>query len=186
MRLPALALLSALAACATAPGTTASTGAPVTNPTVMIDANGKVIRTSDMGTATSVTAGPAETLRAFAAAYDSVGIHPDIVDPARQLVSRSTMTVSRTLNGARLSTLFDCGEGMSGSRADLGRVTFSITSRVVGTASPVDVSTWIDASVMANDGAAASSVRCGSRGAIEEQIRRVAFRQLGIVDRRAQ
>ncbi|NUQ21658.1 MAG: hypothetical protein HOQ09_11970 [Gemmatimonadaceae bacterium] len=179
MRTPLVALLVACAACAST-ATTAGSTAVSANPEVLTDAHGNVLRTTDVAATTTVDAKPTDLLRALVASYDAVGVPADVVDPAQQLVSRTSMTMSRTFKGARLSALFDCGQGQFGPRADDGRVTLSIASRVVGSAAPVSLTTRVDASVMPNDGAASSRVRCGSRGILEERIRREAFRQLGI------
>lgn len=181
MRLSFLVLLVFCGACAT---TSASAGSVATAaaPAVLTDPYGNVERTVDLAATATVAAKPADVVRALAAAYESLGIAADLVDSAQQLVARGKATVSRNLGGERLSVLFDCGQGQFGPRADDGRVTFSVASRVAGTAAPVNLTTRVEASVMPNDGAASGRIRCGSRGVLEERIRRHVYTQLGLPD----
>ena len=181
MRLSLLALLVLCAACASTPASAGSV-ATAAAPEVLVDPYGNVERTVDLAATTTIAASPADVVRALAAAYESIGIPADLVDPAQQLVARSKATVSRNVRGERLSVLFDCGQGQFGPRADDGRVTFSVASRVAGTAAPVNVTTRVEASLQANDGAASGRVRCASRGVLEERIRRQVLAQLGIPD----
>ena len=180
MRLTPLVLAALCAACATT-GTPGPTSA-ASSPEVLTDGHGNVIRTVDAAASTTVNAAPANVVRALAEAYEVVGLAADVVDPARQVVSRSAIAFSRTLKGERLSTLFDCGQGQFGPRADDGRVTVTVSSRVAGAAAPVTVNTQVEASVMPNDGASSSRVRCGSRGLLEERIRRLTLEHLGLPD----
>jgi hypothetical protein len=182
MRFSLLALALCVG-CATTGGVPGPSAA-ATTPEVVTDGHGNVIRTVDAAASVSINAAPADVQRALVAAYESVGLAPDIVDPTSQVVSRSAVAFSRTLQGERLSSLFDCGQGQFGPRADDGRVTVVMTSRVAGSAAPVRVNTQVDASVVSNEGASTGRVRCGSRGILEERIRRAVFTQLGLPDPR--
>lgn len=181
MRYPFLALLALCGACAPA-GPTPGSAAPSSTPEVLIDEHGKVYRTVDVANTSTVDAKPADVVRALAASYDAVGIPADVVDPANQVVARSSITMARAFKGQRLSALFDCGQGQIGPRADDGRVTFSLTSRVSGTTAPVSLTTRIDASVVPNDGTSSNRIRCASNGILEERIRKQTLLQLGIAD----
>lgn len=181
MRLPLLALLALCGACGSTVASTARAPSATTRD-VLTDENGRVMRTVDLAATATIDANPADVVRALAASYEAVGIPANVVDPAQQLVSRTSMTLSRALRGDRLSVLFDCGQGQFGPRADDGRVTLGIASRVSGSAAPVSLTTRVDAALMPNDGAASSRIHCGSRGIIEERIRREVYRQLGIPD----
>ena len=179
MRLPFFALLALCAACGTTVATTGSARSAAARE-VLTDENGRVMRTVDLAATATIDASPADVMRALAASYDAVGTPANVVDPAQQLVSRTSMTISRALRGDRLSVLFDCGQGQFGPRADDGRVTLGIVSSVAGSAAPIRLTTRVDASLMPNDGAASSRIHCGSRGILEERIRREVYRQLGI------
>ena len=181
MRYAFPALLALCGACAP-PGPTPGSAAPASTPEVMIDQRGKVYRTVDVANTTTMDAKPADVVRALAASYDAIGIPADVVDPARQLVSRSSITMARAFKGQRLSALFDCGQGQILAHADDGRVTFSLTSQVSGTAAPVSVTTRIDASVVPNDGTSSNRMRCASTGVLEERIRKQTLLQLGIAE----
>lgn len=179
---PAILLVLVLSTGCASAGAPATASGTATHPEVLTDEHGNVIRTTDAAAAISINASPAEVLRAVAVGFEAAGIPADVVDPAQQIVARSSITVSRQLKGERLSAFFDCGQGQFGPRADDGRVTMAVTSRVIGSAAPVTVTTRIEASLMPNGGASSSRIRCGSRGILEERIRREAFRQLGLTE----
>jgi hypothetical protein len=178
MRLFFPAVFALAAGCATAGGVATSPSA--TTPAVLTDEHGKVFRTTDAPAATTVNVGPAEAIKAFAAGYEAAGVTPDVVDPGQRIVARSAISFSRTLKGDRLSEYFDCGDGQFGPRADDGRISASLTTRVSGDAAPVTVTTQVEAYVQLNEGTSSGKIRCGSRGTLEERIRRAAFRQLGL------
>lgn len=181
MRLTPIVLAALCAACATTGGMSGPSST-ASAPEVATDDHGNVIRTIDAAASTNMNAAPAEVVRALAEAYTVIGVAADIVDAGRQVVARTPIAFSRRLKGERLSALFDCGQGQFGPRADDGRVTVSVSSRVTGASAPVRVSTQVEASLMPNDGASSSRVRCGSRGVLEERIRRVTLQHLGLPD----
>jgi hypothetical protein len=164
-----------VAACASTPN-----AAPDTNPAVLIDQNGRVYRTTEAPAAASFAASPDSTFRAVVAAYNALGIEPSTVDPAGRVVARQHFVLRSRFQGKPLSSSFDCGNGQTGPRADQGRITADITSRVVGTGSGSSVSTTIDASLVPNDGASRDPIRCASHGGIEESLRKEIAMQLGL------
>ena len=172
--LPAL-LAVAAAACASTPNAT-----PDTSPPVLIDPSGGVLRTTDAATTASFAAPPDSTFRAVVAAYNALGIEPLTIDPAGRVVGRQRFVLRSRFAGKPLSSFFDCGESQTGPRADQGRITADITSRIVGTGSGSSVATTIDASVVPNDGVSRDPIRCVSHGGIEENLRRQVSMQLGI------
>lgn len=172
-----LATIALVAACATTPSTNAT---PNTAPEVLIDETGRVYRTTDAAATATFPRSADSTFRALSAAYSELGMAPSTVDPAQRLVARQRLILRSRFQGERLSSAFDCGTGQFGPRADEGRVTADITSRVVPTETGSTVTTSIQASLTANDGASRDPIRCVSNGKIEEKLRREVSNQLGV------
>jgi len=172
--LTALLVLGA-GACASTPN-----AAPDTNPAVLIDPSGGVLRTSEGAATASFAAPPDSTFRAVVAAYNALGIEPSTIDPAGRVVGRQHLVLRSRFAGKPLSSSFDCGATQTGPRADQGRITADITSRIIGTGSGSSVSTTIDASLVPNDGVSRDPIRCVSHGGIEENLRRQVSMQLGL------
>lgn len=154
--------------------------APDTNPAVLIDQNGRVYRTTESATAATFAASPDSTFRAVVAAYNALGIEPSLVDAPGRVVARQHFVLRSRFRGKPLSSAFDCGNGQTGPRADQGRITADLTSRITGTGSGSAVSTTIDASLVPNDGVSRDPIRCVSHGGIEESLRKEVSMQLGL------
>ena len=174
--IPAILSLVASAACVSS----APRSAPDTTPEVLIDQSGRVIRTTESPTEMAFPTSVDSTFRAVTAAYTALGIEPSSVDPATRVVSRQHMILRSRFQGKLLSTAFDCGGGQFGPRADQGRITADITSRVAARGSASAVTTTIEASLVPNDGASRDPIRCVSHGGIEESLRREVSMQLGV------
>lgn len=172
----ALALASS-AACATS---SSSAGAPNTTPEVLVDQDGRVYRTTDSPTATAFVTPPDSTFKAVVAAYTTLGLEPSTIDPASRVVGRQHMLLRSRFQGEPLSAVFDCGAGQFGPRADQGRITADITTRVIASGSGSSMSTMIQASLVPNDGASRDPIRCVSHGRIEERLRREVSINLGL------
>ncbi len=171
-------IVACLTACVAA--ATPGTATPDMTPTVLIDENGRVYRTTDVAARASFTASADSTFRAVVASYSALGIEPSFVDPEKRMVIRQHMLFRGKFQGRRLSEFFDCGTGQFGPRADDGRVLADVTSRVTPNGAGATLTTTIEASLTANDGVARDAIRCVSHGAIEEQLRRDASNRLGI------
>jgi hypothetical protein len=172
-----LAALVVVAGCATAPGTNTT---PNTAPEVLIDQSGRVYRTTEAAATASFTTPADSTFRALARAYGELGMEPTTVDPAQRIVARQRLLLRSRFEGERLSTAFDCGSGQFGPRADEGRITADLTSRVAVTESGSTVTTSIQASLTTNDGASRDPIRCVSNGRIEEKLREKVSMHLGV------
>lgn len=174
----ALAGLATLTlACASA---RSAAGTPDMTPAVLVDESGHVYRTTDAPAAMRFPTSPDSTFRAVVAAFTALGLEPSAVDPAGRIVSRQRMVFRSRFQGERLSSIFDCGVGQFGPRADEGRILADITTRVVASGAGSSVSTMIKASLTPNDGVARDPVRCVSNGRIEEQLRREVTINLGL------
>ena len=173
-----LALAAAvITACAT---TSTSAAAPNTTPEVLVDQDGPVYSKTDTPTTTNFETPPDSTFKAVVAAYTTLGFAPSTIDPAGRVVGRQHMLLRSRFQGEPLSAVFDCGADQFGPRADLGRFTADITTRVIASGTGSSMSTMIQASLMPNDGASRDPVRCGSHGRIEERLRREVTLNLGL------
>lgn len=102
-------------------------------------------------------------------AYASVGLTPNVVDPAAMIVGVQGLVVHKPIGGERLSRLLDCGVDVTGPNADYYEIHLTVMTGVRaaddGTST---VSTRIAAWAAANG--QSSNVRCGSTGRLEEKI----------------
>lgn len=167
----------AVAACAARPP---SAAAPNTTPEVLVDQAGRVYRTTDSPAATSFITSPDSTFKAVLAAYTTLGLEPSTIDPVGRVVGRQHMLLRSRFQGQPLSAVFDCGAGQFGPRADQGRITADITTRVIPSGTGSSMSTMIQASLVPNDGASRDPIRCVSHGRIEERLRREVTLNLGL------
>ena len=174
----AIVIVACLTACLAPPKP--GTATPDMTPTVLIDENGRVYRTTDLAARATFTASADSTFRAVVASYSALGIEPSFVDLEKRTVIRQHMLFRGKFQGRRLSEFFDCGTGQFGPRADDGRVLADLTSHVAPDGAGAALSTTIEASLTANDGVARDAIRCVSQGTIEEQLRREASVRLGI------
>lgn len=176
------ALSMALAAAFITACATSSTSAapPNTTPELLVDQDGRVYRTTDAPAAITFATAPDSTFKAVVAAYTTLGLEPSTIDPAARVVGRQHMLLRSRFQGEPLSAVFDCGAGQFGPRADQGRITADITTRVIASGSGSSMSTMIQASLMPDDGASHDPIRCVSPGRIEERLRREVTLSLGL------
>ena len=181
MAFPAQGLLALVAALTTACATASTpNAAPNTTPEVLIDASGRVYRTTDSPTAVAFVTSPDSTFKAVVAAYTTLGFEPTTIDPAGRVVGRQHMLLRSRFQGQPLSAVFDCGAGQFGPRADQGRISADITTQVISAGSGSSMSTSVQASLTPNDGASRDPIRCVSHGLIEERLRREVTLTLGL------
>jgi len=181
MALPAQGFLALAAALTVACATTSTpNAAPNTTPEVLIDASGRVYRTTDSPTAVTFVTSPDSTFKAVVAAYTTLGLEPTTIDPAGRVVARQHILLRSRFQGEPLSAVFDCGAGQFGPRADQGRIFADITTQVISSGSGSSMSTSIQASLTPNDGVSRDPIRCVSHGRIEERLRREVTLQLGL------
>ncbi len=179
--LPSVLVIAGLAAIASACASArpAGTSRDMT-PAVLVDENGRVYRTTDSPTAMSFPTPADSTFRAVVAGYTALGLEPTTIDPSSRVVARQRMLLRSNYHGQPLSTVFDCGAGQFGMRADQGRILADVTTRVIPSGTGSSVSTMIEAMLTPNDGVSRDPIRCVSNGRIEEQLRREVSLSLGI------
>ncbi len=171
----AMALLAGGCASGGAPNAT-----PDTTPAVLVDQSGRITRTTEAPTTASFPTPPDSTFRALVAAFDTLGFGPAAVDPTQRVVAQRHAVFRSRFDGQPLSAAFDCGDGQVGPRANNGRITAEIISRVIPTGTGSTISTTIDASLVPNDGVSRDPIRCVSHGGIEERLRREVSIELDI------
>jgi hypothetical protein len=172
-----VAAVAVTAGCASAPTTNTT---PNTAPEVLIDESGRVYRTTDAAATATFAVSADSAFQALVAAYAAIGIDATNVDPVQRTVTRQHFLLRSKFQGERLSAAFDCGTGQFGPRADEGRILADLTSKVAESGPGSTVTTMIQASLTANDGASRDPIRCVSNGRIEEKLRQQVSMHLGI------
>ena len=167
---PLAPLAAALVACAR-PNPSVSSPTPAER-VVAADQNGASINTTNNGgpLAVELTMTPAAAYRALVNVYTQLGFAPETMDETSLRVAKTNFVARRLIAGERASTYFDCGQSLTGSRADEGRLTVSIASQAAASSSGATVATVVSAVVRSNDGASSSAVGCLSTGRLEARI----------------
>jgi hypothetical protein len=168
---PSIVLASlSLAACASAGPSTggATRETRIESPKWSMD-----VRTTQgaAAPAQALSATPAETWRAVAAAYKELGIPLTVADSATHVIGARNVPVRRQLADERISHWLDCGTGAMGLKnADAYSVSLSAMTTVTAQApGSTAVQTVIEASA-AGDGSSEGRVRCASTGQLERRI----------------
>ncbi len=102
-------------------------------------------------------------------AYARIGLRIDGSDPGRRMVQTRALQLRRRLNGAALSSYFDCGNEMTGPIADSWRLTLNGTMSVSPglSADSSHVTTMLTVVARPFEGNSASSPACTSTGRLE-------------------
>lgn len=178
--IPAVLALAALAsACA------ASTGGPVegppSKPTTVVEVNDgptsmagldAELQPDNIVTARVVAAPPATAWPAAEQAYLKLGIPVTTFDSNQRVIGNTRFTPGRRFLNQPMSYYVNCGiDQMGASLADTYAVTLEL--RTVLAAAPgnqTEVRTTLAGSARQRSGATNSSVRCTSRGVLEQRI----------------
>jgi hypothetical protein len=162
--LAAAAAATILAACAATPSATHSN-------TAVVDAGGRVTRTTETGIPFRYDVARDEVWPALLNAYRDLGLEPDVIDTDGNVVARTKLVLRRVFRGNRVSQLFSCGDTPTRSPlADAGQVVASVRSQIGGEFDHPVVSTLVDAYVVPDAGGSSTGLRCGSSGSIENWI----------------
>ena len=139
---------------------------------LVADADGTNIRSinSSGPVAAQVVAGPHAAYRALVAVYEELGIKPEVADDASLRITTTNVSFRRLIAGERASVYFDCGQTLTGARADDGRLTVSMASQATPAPSGSTVATTITAVVRTNDGTSTGTTNCISTGRLESRI----------------
>ena len=101
--------------------------------------------------------------------YDEVGLPAPSVDEATWTVLVQNHGVMRTLGGQRMSSLLECGRGMTGAYADTHRIRLTVRTWLEAAGSSTDVKTRVVAEASSVEGTA-GTIACSSRGQLEARI----------------
>lgn len=143
-------------------------------PTIITGADGsteQVETTRSLTTHTVVLEMPIETAyRRLLATYDVLGLEANTFSERDWFVGARNLTLRRRLGDRRLSSLLNCGSGMTGPNADSYEISLSIVSqlRPAGTAA-TQLSTRIEASARPM-GVSGTTVHCSTTGRLETEI----------------
>ncbi|MBX6364441.1 MAG: hypothetical protein IRZ00_11285 [Gemmatimonadetes bacterium] len=112
-----------------------------------------------------------ETWRAALSTFAAFGFKPDQLDPSQHQVATQGHRARRTLNGVRLSELFDCGSTITGNVADSHMLRMSVELGVAAAgARSSSVATRVNAVAYPVEGTSTEPMRCGSKGTLEKRI----------------
>jgi hypothetical protein len=119
-----------------------------------------------------VVAAPLDnTWKAALETFQALGFKVDQVDPNQHTVGTHAHRVRRTLNGVRLSQIFDCGTDLTGVIADNKQIRMDVEIGVTGSGlNESTVSTRIHGVAYAVEGTSTDPMRCGTKGFLEKRI----------------
>lgn len=173
-------LVLALLGCASGgsgggkPTSTTVTPAAAPERVVLVDARGRVYRTTD----DNVTAleqlapgTPAQAVQALVGAYEELGITVNTVDPAAGRVASENFSPTSRVGGKPLTAYVDCGTDNFG-RSRVGTYAVTMTTRSAvqpAGAGQVRVQTVMSASAKQR-GVSADPIACQSTGALEMRL----------------
>ncbi|HEX6051397.1 MAG TPA: hypothetical protein VFZ21_19090 [Gemmatimonadaceae bacterium] len=172
MRRPVPVVLLIIAACSST-SSQPGEGLPGRSQTAAVrDAGGGVLRINPGDDAArSSIAAPLETVwKSLPAAFDSLGIPVNAVDPAIKAFGNSGFELSRRLGGTSLSQYIDCGQTQAFPSAD----TYQIYLVVMVQLHPADAQTTSVATSVQASGkpmtVRGDYTRCSSRGVLEKRV----------------
>lgn len=163
-------LFLALLGCASSGQTTQTT-----HRAILTGSSGE-LRENPTEQAPSVVIGapPDAVMRALLGAYEGAGITVTLVDPAKRRLGNPGFNLRRALLGTPLSEYLNCGESMTGLRANDDRVTMSLISVVRPTPRGSEIETRIEASAREIQGGnTADQLLCQSTGKLETKIHQI-------------
>lgn len=173
--LPALlAATLVLGGCASSGSAKLQNTERLRSPTVITDGEGNTVQLDtqrEFTTRSHSVALPIEqAYRRLLAVYDVMGIEPRSFSERDRFVGNQHVVARRRFGNRRLSTLLDCGSGMTGPHADQYEVTFSIVTQLTPEG---DASTRVTTRLIASArpmGASGTPVACSTKGALEQEI----------------
>lgn len=175
----------ALAVCAVAlSAACASTPSGTERKSVTVDEDRKVFRSTDQGIKMTFKSPRDSVWRAVVGAYTDLGLLPEVADTATWVVARMKIPMRRVYDGMRTSTLFSCGETVTGAaNADNGQIIASARSQIIGgNETTTRITTMVDAYVIPDGGTSSNALHCGSTGAMEARLHKAIAARLGLID----
>ena len=173
----AVPLTLALTACASG-GASTTTGAAPVQQTVQVNAAGTgtstalgSVVTSSGGQSAVVTGSPDAAYAALVAAYNEIGLPLSFKDDAARRAGNIGWKGRRAVGKIALRFAVDCGEDLSGPKADTYEVTLSVESRV--TAGEAAGTSLVSTTVSGAGRPVTTSgvdVNCATKGEIERAL----------------
>ena len=173
----------ALSGCSAASGGGYATLETPPEPPPMVETTGdgytfRLSRDQNIAVAT-IDGRRADVFRALLRAYEDLGIDIGGADDARGMVQSEEIAAVRQFAGERLSTLFHCGQTLTGDRADSWRLRIEVASQAQPLGERTQLTTRLTATARTMDGSSTNEVACSTRGALEQKIAATTARHLG-------
>lgn len=165
IRAAALSLAIGSIACATQPSYE-----PPSRVVLVEGAGEHLERQADGSLEDTVAAPTAKVFQALKVSFQGLGLQLNVVDPAVLTVGTQNQRFIRRFNSAALSHYFNCGNSITGARADNWYVYVTVTSHVLPSSVGSKVSTLVQAVTIDPSGGGGDRLGCGSTGALEEDI----------------
>jgi hypothetical protein len=163
--------LVGVSACASG-GTSSGTVVAVTEPPdpVLSDLRARQAAAAEGAVRDSIAAPPDRVRAAVVGAFRELGIPTEIVSHSTGQVANRQFPVGRELAGTRLSRLLQCGQTLTGPRADIDRVLMSVVSdvRPLGAGSSSVTTRVIGVAIDA--GGSGHRSACSSTGELERRL----------------
>lgn len=103
------------------------------------------------------------------AVYEELGLPAPVADRSTWTVAVQNHALTRRLGSERLSTLIECGSGLTGAHADTHRIRLSVRTWLEPAPGGTGVRTRVEALASSLEGLA-NTFHCSSRGELEMQI----------------
>ena len=128
----------------------------------------------------TVHASPAQAFAAARATYAALKLPREWADSANGQIGTLKARLSYQLGGERLSTYFNCGQGLTGANADQWRLQIAIVTFVEPTTNGKSrVGTGVVAEAQDMSGVSTEPAMCGSSGLLEARILKDVKARLG-------
>ncbi len=167
-----------VSACAPA---THGAGSSPAERVLVTDTYGTVTRQSALSDRANATfAAPlAKVWPTLAAAYLDIGLDANFADQASGRYGVRGYAFPKSLKGERIGSYFSCGQSITGSLVDAGRVTAEVMTSLSATDDgQTHAVIYVSGSLRRNDGNSSDPIACSSTGKLEEAIRTSIERRL--------
>ena len=118
----------------------------------------------------AIVATPAAAWAALQTAYEEMGIPIEEMNADRMILGNPKLIRSRRLNGKRMSSYLDCGQGPAGMNADSHRIEMRLRSSIIPVEGGIQVNSYVEAIARNMDGTSNNRVRCASTFRLEQEI----------------
>ncbi|MCC6318549.1 MAG: hypothetical protein IT361_12775 [Gemmatimonadaceae bacterium] len=149
---------------------------------IALPAFGAQIVMDTIGDVQRVQAPPHRVFVAASLVLNNLRIPIDVSDSVAGLVGAVKLMRNRNLAGTALSRYLECGQSMTGPRADSHRVHMPLLLMLAPAPDhTTDLRIALVASAQDNAGTSNTPVQCGSSGLLESQLRKAINEQLKVL-----